>query len=140
MLPDWWPQEESLRVLYGCNWNYERAYNDCMLIVTWRASILPIALEEAHVRLLKSGFFTVFGRDKYGRGVGIIRPLSINRSGITDHLVIMQACCFVMFYSMNHMNREGHVESCIVICDLENAQPWTLPIRALQSYNVTMQQ
>lgn len=129
-LPDWWPEQESLRVLDAATWNYAKAYDDCMTIINWRATALPITLDDMHSRLLKSGFFTVHGRDKYQRVVIIYRPCEFYRVG-TNIETSCQVAIFVLFYIMNHMQREGMSENMIMINDLENAQPWNLPIRSV---------
>jgi hypothetical protein len=36
------------------------------------------------------------------------------------------------------MYKDGFIENNVVICDLEHASPWSLPLRALQSFNQTM--
>lgn len=138
VLPEWWPLQESLRNLQACNWNYEKAYDQCLVVINWRANNLPIALDDPHVRLLKAGFFSVFGRDRYNRTVCIIRPMVITRLRFTDFKIIEITCCFVMFYILNHMHKDGCVENTICIVDLENEMPWNLPVRALKSFHVTM--
>ena len=60
------------------------------------------------------------------------------RLGINDPAVLTTTVCFVAFYVMNHMYKDGAIENNVVICDLEHASPWNLPIRALKSFNETM--
>lgn len=139
-LPDWWPPQEALRVLHGSGFNYAKTFEDINTIIRWRADSLPIALEEGHARLIRAGFFTVHGRDKHHRVVVVCRPVVAERLGLTDPHVISQAVIFVAFYVINHMQKDGVSENNVVIMDLEQALPWSLPVRALKVFNQTMQQ
>lgn len=124
-----------MRCLHASNWDYNKTFTDINIIITWRATNLPIKLDDVHARLLRSGFFTVHGRDRQNRCVAVCRPLVAMRLGINDPTVLNTTVCFVAFYVMNYMYRDGVIENNVCICDLEGAAPWNLPIRALQSFN-----
>jgi hypothetical protein len=80
-LPEWWPDNETVRLLHASNFNYDKTWTDINVIINWRATILPIKLDDIHARLLREGFFTVHGRDKYHRPVMIMRPMVLVRMG-----------------------------------------------------------
>jgi hypothetical protein len=117
--------------MHACNFNYAKTYDDIHVIIEWRASMLPIRLEEDHVRLIRGGFFTVHGRDVHQRVVVVCRPSVSIRLGLTDPAAISASVLYVAFYVMNYMQKDGLSENNIVIMDLEHAHPWSLPIRAL---------
>jgi hypothetical protein len=97
---------------------------------------LPIKLEEPHIRLIKSGAFTVFGRDKFYRPVIIVKPLIFNNLGFEwNNDDLMLAVSYSIFYTRNHMMQEGKVENFSCIFDLEHAQPWSLPIKSMQTFS-----
>jgi hypothetical protein len=107
-LPEWWPEQETLRVLHAANFQHQKAFNDINIIVNWRAQNLPIKLDANVVKIIRSGFFTIFGRDKHCRPVVICRPLALGRiKAEGDTAAINSAICFVAFYVMNYMLKEG---------------------------------
>ena len=112
--------------MHASNWDYNRTWTDINVILTWRAANLPIKIEDVHARLLKSGFFMVHGRDKHHRPVVICRPMVATRLGIKDPTVICVSVCFVAFYVINHIYRDGKIENNVMIFDLEKAAPWDL--------------
>jgi hypothetical protein len=93
-LPDWWPEQETLRCLHASNWDYNKTFTDINIIINWRATNLPIKLEDVHARLLRSGFFTVHGRDKFLRPVMIMRPLVLLREGLADANLLLPVACY----------------------------------------------
>ncbi len=106
-LPDWWPEQETLRCLHATNWDYNKTFTDINIIINWRATNLPIKLEDVHARLLRSGFFTVHGRDKFQRCIAVIHPMAAVRLGINDSAAMTQTICFAAFYVINHMYKDG---------------------------------
>ena len=136
--PEWWPENETLRMLHANHWNYAKAHHDIVEFLRVRATMLPIRLEDIHARIIRSGFFTVYGRDIHHRCVTICKPLNLNRLGITDYEAIKTACLYACFYVMNYMYKDGIIENNVAIIDLEYAQPWSLPIKALKTFNDTM--
>jgi hypothetical protein len=84
-LPEWWPEPETLRCLHASNFDYAKAFRDINVIITWRAQSLPIKLDQTIATLIRSGFFTVYGRDIHHRVVLVVRPLALNRLGINDY-------------------------------------------------------
>jgi hypothetical protein len=87
-LPEWWVPQETVRVLHAAGFNYAKTYDDINIILRWRASMLPVVLDEPHARLIREGFFTVHGRDKHHRVVAVCRPLVAVRLGLSDSAVI----------------------------------------------------
>jgi len=137
-LPDWYPEQEILRCLHASNWDYNKTFTDITLIINWRAANLPIKLEDAHARLLRSGFFTVHGRDKFLRPIMIMRPLVLLREGFTDVALITHVSCFCHFYIVNYLHRSGLIENNLFIFDLENVSPFGLPFKMMGAVEDTM--
>jgi len=137
-LPEWWPEQETLRCLHASNWDYQKTFTDINIIINWRATNLPIKLDDIHARLLRSGFFTVHGRDKFLRPVMIMRPLVLLREGFLDAEIIKPVACFCHFYIVNYLHRSGQIENNLFLFDLENASPFGLPIKMMAAVEDTM--
>ena len=59
------------------------------------------------------------------------------RLGLFDSATILNCVCFCAFYCIKHMCWDGKAENLINIFDLEFAQPWILPIKALRNFTET---
>lgn len=93
---------------------------------------MPIKLEEVHVSLLNSGVFQVFGRDRYLRPIIVCKPMIFNKLPFKwNNDDLMLAVSYAILYVRHHMMYEGKIENFCCIFDLENAQPWQLPIKSM---------
>lgn len=111
-----------MRILHAANFDYAKTWADINGILSYRSSLFPIKLEEVHARLIRLGWFTVYGRDKFLRPVVIMKPMVLARSGIPlEPSEIIHMACYASFYVMNFMYKPGLIENNIMIFDLENA-------------------
>ena len=46
-LPEWWPDEESMRILHASNFDYPKTWTDINMMIEGRAKMLPIKLEDS---------------------------------------------------------------------------------------------
>ena len=121
-LPEWWPEQETMRILHASNWSYPKTWDDIQGIINYRKNLFPIKLEESHVRLMRIGWFTFHGRDKFHRPVCVMRPMELVRSGVkTTPEEVITMSCHISFYMLNFMCRPGQIENNIIISDLEQA-------------------
>ena len=141
-LPEWWPETESLRVLHAANWDYAKTFAEINTIIGWRqeyfGSLHAGVIEEKHAVLVRSGFFSCHGRDKFHRPLMILRPMVLVRNGFTNTTDLVAAACFAHFYIVNYMHRSGQIENNILIFDLENSSPFNLPVRTFLTIEDTM--
>lgn len=72
--------------------------------------------------MIRLGWFTVHGRDKFHRPIVIMKPMVLARSGIVlEPSEIITMACYITFYLQNYMYKPGQVENNIMINDLEHA-------------------
>jgi hypothetical protein len=45
-LPEWWPEQETMRILHASNWSYPKTWDDIQGIINYRKNLFPIKLEE----------------------------------------------------------------------------------------------
>lgn len=67
----------------------------------------------------------------------MLRPMiPINFTVEPHHL--LRAMSFLLFYTKENMFAAGKVENWVLLCDLQHAQPWSLPINALKPFSDTI--
>lgn len=82
------------------------------------------------IDILRSGFVTIHGRDKFHRPIVVLRP-TVQPEGIEmTSEKLANACAFLMYYMKKHMLVPGKIESHILIVDMAHTEmlAWALPL------------
>lgn len=120
---------ERLRFLYGNDFKHKEALAAIFATIKWRKETIPIQMRDLEIECLRSGFMTVYGRDKYHRPILMMRPHALPKD--VPQEVVIRAASFIMYYTRENMLKPGTVESVVMLGDYNHLMPWSLPISML---------
>ena len=127
--------EEILRTLIGCKFEFDRAVQAIENSVRWKSEFMPNGIESLRVRaesLLNSGCIYIHGRDHRYRPLIILNAerFDLDTYNAQDYSLLL---CYILEYCIKNLMIPGHIENWIIITDLNNKSLSSLPISELKS-------
>lgn len=130
-----YPEEEMLRTIIGCKFNFKKALEAIKSAIKWRSNVLRDGLNGLQNKisgLLDSGIIYIHGRDHRYRPLIIINTSKIDLSASS----LPQICdlvCFVLEFTVCNLMLPGHIENWIIITDLNNQSLSNLPFTEIKT-------
>ena len=136
-IPETFGEREILKFAQGDKFNIPKASTNLVEHLKWQASLPPrIEITPIMLKLIHSGAFYLFGRDKHYRpciiqDAGKIAELTKTDPDIVSNDNFINVFCFYFEYIKNVMFLPGQVETWVHICDLSNLGMMALPRQQL---------
>ena len=141
ILPEFFSDEELLRVILGCKYDIKKAYAALINSISWRSinlinsfyTLLPFCKE-----LLNSGSIYFHGRDHRFRPLLI---LNVERFNLKQYSSVSYSylLCFLLEFAIQKLMIPGQIENWIVITDLNSKGLTKLPLNDMKKVIKTLQ-
>lgn len=134
ILPPFYSDPELIRILIGCKFNMQKAYDALQSSISWRLGRLQNSFRSLFPEcshLLNSGSIYFHGRDKRFRPLLIINLDKINfkENSVDSYCTLL---CFLLEFAVQRLMIPGQIENWLIITDLCNKSLMSLPISDMQ--------